>query len=113
MPNKINAIVRSGCDAANRVAIGPPSEWPSTTTRSEPTASITARASSILTSREGSRSSGTRSDMPTPRLSNTITLANDESRSRNRATKGWSHMRSMWVTQPSTNKTSIGPSPKA
>ena len=46
------------------MAIGPPSEKPITMARSEPTASMTALASSIRTSRDGSRSSGTRSESP-------------------------------------------------
>ena len=111
VPNTISAIVRSGYVAANSIAIGPPSETPSTTARSEPTASITARASSIRTSSDGSRSSDTRSDSPTPRLSNTITRANDERRVKNRANLGSVHIFSMCVTQPITNRMSTGPSP--
>ena len=111
VPNRISAIVRSGYVAANSMAIGPPSDTPSTTVRSEPTASITARASSIRTSSDGSRSSDTRSDSPTPRLSNTITRANDERCVKNRANLGSVHICSTCVTQPITNRMSTGPSP--
>ena len=103
--------MRSGYVAANSMAIGPPSDTPSTTARSEPTASITARASSIRTSSDGSRSSDTRSESPTPRLSNTITRENDERRVKNRANLGSVHIRSMCVTHPRTNRMSTGPSP--
>ena len=39
--------------AANRIDIGPPSEPPISTARRDPTASITARTSSIRVSRSG------------------------------------------------------------
>ena len=65
-------MVRSGYVAANRHAIGPPSDTPKMTARSDPAASITARTSSIRVSSEGSRSSETRSESPMPRLSNRI-----------------------------------------
>src|SRR5438876_221600 len=51
----------------------PPSEAPKMAARSEPTASITARTSSIRCSSVGSWSAGTGSDIPVPRLSNRIT----------------------------------------
>ena len=104
-------MVRSGYVAANSMAIGPPSDTPRTTVRSEPTASITARASSIRTSSDGSRSSDTRSESPTPRLSNTITRENDASFVKKRANRGSVHIFSMCVTQPITNRMSTGPSP--
>ena len=91
--------------------IGPPSETPNTTARSEPTASITARTSSMRVSRSGSRSSGTRSDRPTPRLSNRMSRENDARRSRNLPKFGSSHITSMFVTHPITKTMSIGPSP--
>jgi hypothetical protein len=104
-------MVRSGYVAANSVAIGPPSEKPITMARSESTASMTALASSIRTSRDGSRSSGTRSESPVPRLSKRINRENAASRERNRASVGSSHISSMWVVQPITKAISTGPVP--
>src|SRR5579884_2894354 len=57
---------------------------PNNATRSTPTASITARMSSILCSRVGI--SLTRSERPVPLLSNQIILENEASRSRPAAT---------------------------
>ena len=65
-----SAAVRSGWVAANSATIGPPSETPSSAARSEPTASITARTSSIRSS--SGATPWTRSDRPVPRLSNRI-----------------------------------------
>ena len=53
---------------------------PRSAARSDPTASITARTSSIRCSSVGRRSSGTRSDRPVPRLSNRISRQNDANR---------------------------------
>ncbi len=66
----------------------PPSENPKNAARCEPTASITARRSSIRTSRVGSWSSATRSESPVPRLSKMIRRENDASRFRNFARSG-------------------------
>ena len=59
--------------------------------RSEPTASRTARMSSIHSSRVGRRPRGTGSDSPVPRLSRTMTRLNDASRSSIRANGGTAH----------------------
>src|SRR5213596_2960797 len=65
--------------------IGAPSETPMTAARWDPTASMTARTSSIRTS--SGESAGTASDMPVPRLSKTISRANEAMRSK-RAQEG-------------------------
>jgi len=111
VPNRTRAIVRSGYVAANSIAMGPPSDAPKTMARSEPTASITERTSSIRTSRLGSRLSGTRSDKPTPRLSNRMRREHDERRCRYLARLGSSHIASMFDVHPITNTRSTGPSP--
>ena len=67
----------------------PPSEMPKIAARAEPTASITAPMSSIRSSIDGGLATG--SDIPVPRLSNTINRENDASRVRNRASRGSSH----------------------
>src|SRR3990170_2515242 len=67
--------------------MGQPSETPKTMARSEPTASITERTSSIRTSSDGSRSYATRSERPTPRLSNRIRRENEARR--RRTSRGW------------------------
>lgn len=85
--------MRSGYVAANNIAIGPPSEMPNRTARSERAASITARRSSIRVSRLGSSDSATRSERPTPRLSNRIRRDEEASRSRNLAIEGSSQSR--------------------
>ena len=59
-------------------AIGPPSESPTSAARSEPAASITARTSSIRSSRVGP---GIGSESPVPRLSKRISRENEASRS--------------------------------
>ncbi len=82
--------------------MGPPSETPNTAARADPAASMTARTSSIRCSSEGSRSAGTRSDIPVPRLSKMSTRAISASRSKKRTHSGWCHMKPRWVTQPMT-----------
>ena len=72
--------MRSGYVAANSRHIGPPSDAPKSAARSDPTASITARTSSIRCSSVGRSSSGTRSDRPVPRLSNRINRQKEASR---------------------------------
>ena len=67
-----------------------------------PTASSTARTSSIRCSSVGSRSFETRSDIPVPRLSNRIRRENDARRSRKRAGCGFSHWSTTFETQPGT-----------
>ena len=111
VPNSRSPRVRSGYVAAKSIAIGPPSEVPNTTPRSESAASITGRRSSIRVSRLGSCDSGTRSDSPTPRLSNRIRRDDEASRLRKRANDGSSQSASMLLVQGRTMRRSIGPSP--
>ena len=74
-PYSTSACLRSGYVAAKRIDIGTPSEIPMSTARSDPTASITARTSSM---RSSSGAGGTlRSDRPSPRLSKRIRRLND------------------------------------
>ena len=82
-PEEPSAEVRSGYVAANTAAIGPPSQNANNAARSQPTASITARTSSIRVSIPPSAEG--RSDNLVPRLSNRISRAKDPSRSRKRA----------------------------
>ena len=69
--------MRSGYVAAKRRAIGVPSWAAQSTARSESTASITARMSSILVSSVGTCRTG--SESPLPRLSKRSTRADVES----------------------------------
>jgi hypothetical protein len=62
-------------------------------------------------SRVGSRSLGTRSDIPVPRLSKMIRRENDASRSRKCANDGCSQASSTLDTNPGTCRRSKGPSP--
>ena len=78
-PWRISAAVRSGCAAAKSIASGPPSDSPMIAARSLPTASRTARMSSIRSS--SVVAPGTRSDMPMPRLSKRMSRVNSASRS--------------------------------
>ena len=87
----------------------PPSETPNTVARDEPAASITARMSSIRSSIVGGLVAG--SDMPVPRLSNTINRENDARRVKKRARLGSSHATSTCETKPGTRTRSVGPSP--
>ena len=80
----------------------PPSECPNSAARSEPTASSTARTSSMRSSRVGSSSFDTRSESPVPRLSKRISRENEARRSRKCAIAGSSHISSMFETQPGT-----------
>ena len=80
----------------------PPSEWPKSAARSEPTASSTARTSSIRCSSVGRRSSGTWSERPVPRLSKRISRENDASRCKKWVKGGYIHMYSTFDTQPGT-----------
>jgi hypothetical protein len=76
----IKADVRAGWVAAKRRDIGPPSDAPNNAACREPTASMTARTSSIRCSRVGT--GPTRSESPVPRLSNMIKRQNDPRRRR-------------------------------
>ena len=107
-PARSKATVRSGKLAANSIDIGPPSDSPISAARSEPTASITARTSSM---RSSSVPTCARSESPIPRLSNRITRANEPSRSMKRRYDGSSHLTWRFVNEPSTKTMSTGPSP--
>ena len=66
----MSASVLSGCVAANRLHIGPPSDTPSSRPAASLPRSCTARTSSMRSSSVGR--CATRSDSPVPRLSNRI-----------------------------------------
>lgn len=108
-PYNTSDDTRSGYVAAKSNAIGPPSDEPNSAARSEPAASITARTSSIRSSRVAA--SVTRSDKPVPRLSNKINRENDASRRKNRANGGHYHATSKFDTGEGENTRSNGPSP--
>jgi hypothetical protein len=96
--------------AAKRSVIGPPSETPSRAARSDPTASITARMSSILVSRSAMPLA--RSERPVPLLSNRITREKEASRlSVSAAGPSQADSKTDRI-QPPTNTMSKGPSPK-
>ena len=82
---------------------------PNIAARAEPTASMTAPMSSIRSSIDGGLATG--SDMPVPRLSNTISRENDASRVEKPGKAGSSHATSTWETKPGTRTRSIAPSP--
>ena len=86
---RIKPIVRSGWLAANMALIAHPSEKPSRAARSEPTASITARMSSMRSSNVGASPTG--SESPLPRLSNMISREKPASRSRKLVSVGFIH----------------------
>ena len=75
-----------------------PSAQPATDAREDPAASITAMMSAMCCSTAGTP--GTRSDIPVPRLSKTITRRNVPSRSMNAANSGSSHITSRWDGRP-------------
>jgi len=100
---------RSGRVAASSAAAKPPSEYPMTTARSDPTASSTATMSSARCSTVGVAGIG--SDSPVPGLSNRITRAKRLSRSSISVASGSLHHSSRCDIVPHTNTTSRGPSP--
>ena len=106
----MSASVWAGCVAANRLHIGPPSDTPSSTACLDPTASSTARTSSMRCSRVGRCVTG--SDSPVPRLSNRISRENEASRLRNRANDGSFQKYSRCDTHPITKTRSTGPLPQ-
>ena len=110
-PYAMTAVVRSGCVAANSSDIAAVSEMPMMAALLDPAASITATMSLTRSSSSGARSPGSRSDMPVPRLSKTISLEKDASRRRNRARAGSSHECSRWETNPGARTRSSGASP--
>ncbi len=73
---RTSADVRAGCVAANTMAIGEPGPNPTTAARSIPTASSTARMSSLQSSTVGREPPGIGSDAPVPCGSRTTTRAN-------------------------------------
>jgi hypothetical protein len=95
--------------AANSRLIAAPSESPKNAARREPTASITARTSSIRVSSVGAPVTG--SDIPVPRLSKRIRRENAPSSSGSFEKPGSFHCSSRWVTNPGTKTRSNGPSP--
>ena len=88
-----------------------PSEMPKRLARVEPTASSTARTSSMRCSRVGSWSVGTRSESPVPRLSKVISRPTRPSREKKRTNSGCSQCNSMLETKPGMNSRSSCPSP--
>jgi hypothetical protein len=111
VPIITSASVFSGYVAAKSAESGPPSETPTSAACLDPTASITARTSSMRCSSEGSSLSETRSERPVPRLSNRMSRENDARRERNRAKSMFFQKYSRCETQPITKTRSIGPSP--
>jgi hypothetical protein len=105
----MSPAARDGYVAAKTAHIGPPSESPNSTARSELAASITARTSSMRVSMLGMLA--TRSDRPVPRLSKRMSRQKDARWLRNPATAGCSQKTSMLDTQPGTSTRSVGPSP--
>ncbi len=71
---------------------------------------MTALTSSSQSSAETAAST-TRSESPTPRMSNQITRANRFRELMNSATNGCSQSASRWLAQSSTSTMSRGPSP--
>jgi hypothetical protein len=106
-----SAVTRSGWVAAKSIAIGPPSDAPTTTARSEAAASITARKSSMRCSSVGSSATGTGSDSPVPGLSKVMTRLKAASRSMKRASPGICQVSSRWLTKPGMKTTSTSPAP--
>ena len=74
--NSTIAVVRSGYVAAKTTHVAAPSEVPNSAALRDPTASITARMSSVRSSIVGTFKTG--SDRPVPRLSNKISRQNDD-----------------------------------
>ena len=107
---RISELTRSGWLAAKVMASGPPSSEATSAVRWEPTASITARMSSICSSSVGAPSTG--SESPDPRRSNVIRRANEHSRSMNAAMFGSEASCSICETQVGTYSSS-GPRPIA
>jgi hypothetical protein len=108
-PNRMSLETRSGYVAANKTLIAQPSEYPKSVARLEPTASITARTSSIRCSSEGA--SYILSDKPCPRLSKVTTRANLERRRRKAVHPANSCWNSMFDMKPGIRIISTGPSP--
>ena len=81
----MSALTRSGCNAANMIAIGPASCAAKIAVRSDPAASSTARTSSAHSSQAGMALRARWSDAPVPRRSKKINRLNDASPSSNGA----------------------------
>jgi len=103
--------VRSGYVAAKPAATGPPSPIPRITAWLDPTASITARTSSIRSASVGTTSAGSLSESPTPRLSKRSTRLKRASPSTNRISPGSSAVVSRWFRKPDTSTRSSGALP--
>ena len=80
-PKAISVETDSGCTAAYRAAMEPPSDIPNRHAIVEPAAAITALMSSMRWSMVGAPT--IRSDIPVPRLSKRITRENDARRPMN------------------------------
>ena len=65
----------------------------------------------MRSSSAGVSETGTRSDSPVPRLSNTISRVNDARREKNDAMASCSHCSSTFDTKPGMNTRSVGPPP--
>jgi hypothetical protein len=108
----MSELVRFGWVAANIAAMIPPSPAPRIAARSDPAASMTARTSSIHSSRGGSEPRGAGSDRPMPYLSKVMKRLKELKRRKNRAGDGMSGLPSRWKNHSETNTRSISPSPR-
>lgn len=109
VPQSVSEETRSGYVAAKSMHMGPPSEMPRSAACSLPAASMTARMSSIRSSKVGQPQP--RSERPVPRLSKKINRENDARRPSSPAKNGKSHDASTWEMKPGTYTKSKGPSP--
>ena len=78
--------------------------------RSEPTVVITARTSSIQSSKACPE--GPRSAIPLPARSKMISREKEASRCRKSANAGFSHISARWLGHPKRKTRSSGPSPR-
>ena len=92
--------MRAGRVAAKSMAMAAASSWAMSAALRDPAASRTAATSSICSSSVTSRPSG--SDIPVPRRSNMMRRLKAARPSSIAATRGWSHMCSIWLTQLGT-----------
>jgi hypothetical protein len=83
--NRMSALTRSGCSAANKIAIGPASAAAKTAVSLDPDASSTAPTSSAHSSQVGIATRGTPSDPPVTRRSKRMSRVDDASFVRNSA----------------------------
>ena len=99
-PNSMSELTRLGADAASIIAMKAVSWTPKSVADLEPTASITARTSSAISSSGGEAWGEYRSEHPTPRRSSRISREKEERPSRKRAIGGTSHETSTFDTHP-------------